>query len=480
MTTTDTTDTGSTTLEDFFATSVSPQRYTTLPARCGRNLGYPTFTVDLDIGMLLDQTRVGNDAAAAEDPTGDGMVTQRPLNVAHATKMAAFNLGSLLCYMEREAPMGKGKKLPPEAEAILEHLGRQEYYSWAPVVCSVRDSLTDVRIRKAEYYNKEGKRVKTDDREIDLKTDTNIWVVDGQHRRYGFQLAGEWLKKIVEDRKFPRVKAAFPAGLGKVPEESVAFWREVKKALWHDFTITVELHFGLKPKQERQLFYFLNDLPRAVPSSISHSFDSGNAINRFTNSLLESGLIAKSDIESANPVHWDDDAWLRLDSLNSINARMFLNATSMDNANSTVVNPRVAEGTAFWEAVMQIPNVTDRKKSVAAQPAMLKAMARAYYDICWGRGHGALPEGTAEKFLQALPFIDFSHKNPLWRLDKKAIQNFTTGRVTTQTLEECMPSNWATKSIGSTDAQGCFRYDSRHNEILVLLAQILRYVTGTM
>jgi hypothetical protein len=337
-----------------------------------------------------------------------------------------------------------------------------------------------VRIRKAEYFNREGKRLKTDDREIDLKTDTNIWVVDGQHRRYGFQLVSEWLKKIVEDRKFPRIKAAFPTGLGRVPEESVAFWREVKKALWHEFTITVELHFGLTPKQERQLFYFLNDLPRAVPSSISHSFDSGNAINRFTASLLDGGLIPKVAIESANQVHWDDAAWLRLDSLNSINARMFLNATSMDNANSTVVNPRIAQGAAFWEAVMKIPNVMDRKKSVAAQPAMLKAMARAYYDILWGRGHGSLPADAADKFLKALPFVDFSHNNPLWRLDKTAIQNFKTGLVTMQTLEECMPSNWQTKSIGSADNQGCFRYDSRHNEILVLLAPILRYVTGTI
>lgn len=478
--TTEMNDTAGTSLQDFLATSVAPQRYTTITAHCGRNLGYPTFTTTMDIGMLLDQTRVGNDAAAADDPSGDGLVTQRPLNVAHATKMAAFTMGSLLTCMTRPAPLGKGKTLPEDAQRILDHLGQQQYYSWAPLVCSVRDSLTEVRIRRAEFFNKEGKRIKTDEREIDLKVDTNIWVVDGQHRRYGFQLVSEWIKKIVDDRRYPRVKDAFPSGMGKVTDEAVAFWREVKKLLWNEFTVTVELHFGLSPKQERQLFYFLNDLSRAVPSAISHSFDSGNAINQFTSSLFEDGTIDKDLIESASQVNWDDAAWLRLDSLNAVNARMFLNATSMDGAKATVVNPRTEQGKAFWEAVMKIPNVTDRKKSVAAQPAMLKAMARAYYDIVWGRGHGNLSEDAAETFLTLLPAVDFSHKNKLWHLDKSAIQNFKTGLVNSKTLEEVLPTNWQTKTIGSADAQGCFRYDSRHNEILVLLAPILRYVTGTI
>lgn len=476
---TSTTDAG-VTLEDFYAAPVNTQRYMTISARCGRNLGYPSFTTNLDIGMLLDQTRVGNDAAAAEDPTGDGMITQRPLNIAHATKMAAFDLSALLDYMQRPAPMGKGKKLPEDAQRIMEHLGRQEYYAWAPLVCSVRDSLTEVKIRRAEYYTREGKRVNTEDREIDLKSDTNIWVVDGQHRRYGFQLIGDWLKKVIDDRRYPRVKDAFPTGMSRVPEESVAFWREVKKVLWHEFTIGVELHFGLAPKQERQLFYFLNDLSRAVPANISHSFDSGNAINRFTGALLETGTIPKEKVESASQVNWDDNAWIRLDSLNAINARMFLNASSMDGAKATVVNPRVAQGFEFWDAVMKIPNITDRKKCVAAQPALLKAMARAYYDICWGRGHGNLPEDTASKFLEALPQVDFSHNNPLWHLDKNAILNFKNGLAMSKTLDECLPDNWKNKVVGAMDSQGCFRYDSRHNEILVLLAPIIRYVTGTM
>lgn len=460
-----------TTLEEYCDAPVSSQRYISLPARIGRNLGYPSFTTTLDIGMLLDQTRVGNDAAAIADPTGDGLVTQRPLNLSHATKMAVFNLSSLLSYMERTAARDPNRVLPDDAKKILEHVGRQEYYSWAPIVCSVRSNLSEIKIRRADYYGHDGNPVNTDERVIDLKSDTTIWVVDGQHRRYGFQLVSDWLKKIIDEGRYPRVKDGFPKGLPtRVPEGSVAFWREVKRALWHEFTVSVELHFGLSAKQERQLFYFLNDLSRAVPAAISHSFDSGNAINRFTSSLLESGVIPKSLIETATQINWDDTSWLRLDSLNSINARMFLNTTSMDNAKATTVSPRLDAGTKFWKAVMQIPNITDRKKSVAAQPAMLKSIARAYYDLCWGRNHAT--EEVADSFLAKLPSLDFSHTNTLWHLDKNAI-------AANSELEARMPENWKTKVVGSLDSNNCFRYDSRHNEILILLAPILRYMTGT-
>ena len=45
---------------------------------------------------------------------------------------------------------------------------------------------------------------------------------------------------------------------------------------------------------------------------------------------------------------------------------------------------------------------------------VLKSLAKIYFEILWSRH----PEGeqVAEKFLDILPKIDFSHSNKIWQL----------------------------------------------------------------
>jgi hypothetical protein len=45
--------------------------------------------------------------------------------------------------------------------------------------------------------------------------------------------------------------------------------------------------------------------------------------------------------------------------------------------------PREADADRFWKSILQIPNLFDREKSVAAQPSMLKSIARVFYEIKW-------------------------------------------------------------------------------------------------
>ena len=157
-------------------------------------------------------------------------------------------------------------------------------------------------------------------------------------------------------------------------------------------------------------------------------------------------------------VNWEDEKWIRLDSLNGINARLLLNHGSIDGAKASVVNPRLGEAREFWEVVTKIPGVFDRKSSLAAQPAMLKAIAKCYYDLKWARGSGrkALPADISTKFLSALPMVDFGHKNLMWQ---------TAG---------------GNKNIGSLHADGTFRFSPSHNEIVPVLAAALRQKTNTL
>jgi hypothetical protein len=205
------------------------------------------------------------------------------------------------------------------------------------------------------------------------------------------------------------------------------------------------------------LFYFLNDLGRAVPAAISQAFDQDNPINLFTRSLV-CDLIPQGMISESGQVDWNDAEWVRLDSLNAINARLLLNHGSIDNAKGSVVAPRLEDARSFWSAVLALPDVMDRKTSLAAQPAMLKAIAKCYYDLKWARGSGrkALPADTATKFLAALPNVDFSHKNVAWQ---------TAG---------------GNKHIGSVHPDGTFRFSPSHNEIVPILTAVLRRVTNTL
>ena len=118
---------------------------------------------------------------------------------------------------------------------------------------------------------------------------------------------------------------------------------------------------------------------------------------------------------------------------------------------------------------------------VAAQPALLKALARVYFDILWSRK----PEGTevADQFLERLPGIDFLHDNPLWDVENFAPNPLKPDALADEDnakypgLATYLPENWRQKSIGSR-IDGKIRFGSRHNESILVLPGIIRYLAG--
>jgi hypothetical protein len=371
-------------------------------------------------------------------------VTQRPLNKPHAIGMAAFNLSALINYTAKEVE-AKGASVPDEVLEVFAHLSPKSYYAWAPLVCSVRTDFSQVL----------ASQLPTGEYSVKLRPDQILWVVDGQHRRKGLEYTRDWLVQMTTERKYPRLKDAFPVGMKNVGDDALLFWRKALEKFTAEFSVTSEIHFGMTINQEQQLFYFLNDLSRSVPSAIAQAFDKDNAINVFTRTLVND-LIADGMVSEKGQVDWDDKEWIRLDSLNTINARLLLNHGNIDNAKSSVVAPRLEDGTEFWKAVLSIPNVMDRSKSVAAQPAMLKAIAKCYYDLKWARGSGRklLPLDIADKFLAALPSVDFSHGSLQFR--------------------------GVTKATGSMYPDGTWRFAPTHNEIVPILASTLRGATATL
>jgi hypothetical protein len=407
----------------------------------------------MDIGTFLFQSMVGNDPLR-------GPVTQRKLDAGHAQKMAVFVIKGLVQYVINKRDR-EHKPIPEDIRKIAAYLGTQPYFAWAPIVGSVRDEVKNISV---EVIN-------ADDGELVLKLRSNqlIWVVDGQHRRMAWNVVLEFLNQLVRDRKYSKSGGLVPSDLKVVSDDAVSFWHEALAYYTERFSVPIDLHFGLNLEQERQLFHDLNNLQKTVSTSQAQAFDQSNPINIFTHRLQESELFTDVKIAEDGRVDWEDVAWMKLDALNSVNARLFLNQTTISSAKPSEVQSREDKAWSFWEAVTKIPEVFERNQSVAAQPALLKAIARVYFEMLWSRK----PEGevVAEAFLSVLPTIDFSHTNQLWDIEHLSDEQITAY----PDLLKYLPSNWREKSIG-TVIDGKIRFGSRHNESILVLPGIVRYL----
>jgi hypothetical protein len=417
------------------------------------NLGSNTMLTNLDIGTFLLQSMVGNDPLK-------GAVTQRKLDMSHAQKMAVFIFKGLINFaIDRRKQ--DAKALPEEIQKIATYLGTQPYYAWSPIVGSIRDRINDISVEV----------VAADEGELVLKLRSNqlIWVVDGQHRRMAWKLVLDFLNQLVRDRKYAKSGGLVPADLKQVSDDAVSFWHEALMYYTDRFSVSIDLHFGLTIEQERQLFHDLNNLQKTVSTSQAQAFDQSNPINIFTHRLIESEMFSEAQIIEEGRVEWDSEAWMKLDQLNAINARLFLNQTTISGARPTDINPREDRAWSFWEVVTKISNIFDRKECVAAQAALLKAIARVYFEILWSRR----PEGEAiaEQFLEALPTIDFSHNNPLWDIEHMSDDDLSRFPEITNFL----PEKWRQKQVGER-VEGKVRFGSRHNESILVLPGIVRYV----
>jgi len=429
-------------------------RFLRIRAKRALNLGANTMVTSLDIGSFLLQSMVGNDPLK-------GPVTQRKPDMGHAQKMAIFIFKGLVNYtLDRYRQANRD--IPSEIDLIGRYLGSQPYYAWAPVVASIRDDVHNIGVEV----------VAGDEGEVILKLRSNqmLWVIDGQHRRIAWKIVLDYVNQLIRDRKYTKSGGLVPAELKQVADDALLFWHEALAYYSERFSITIDLHFGLTTEQEKQLFHDLNNLQKTVAASQAQAFDQSNPINIFTHRLIEHELFAevKDRVTFDGRVDWEDSAWIKLDTLNAINARLLMNKTTISGAKPVEINDREDAAWSFWEAVTKIPSIFNRNESVAAQPALLKALARVYFELTWGRGADA---AVAESFLENIPRIDFSHNNPLWN-----IEQLTDEEVAAHDgLAPFLPENWREKSVGGK-IDGIIRFGMRHNESILVLPGVIRYL----
>lgn len=439
----------------------------------GHNLGHRVFTMAVPFRKFYEISDVANDRDA-------GPVAQRPLDPSHAKKLAVYMVKGLVSAAKMFR-IARDRPVPPAFDELLMKLGDQPYFSLQPIVCNVRGVPPGATgpggIRGLRLETTAGETAAF---KVFLSERHVLWVVDGQHRRYAADLALAFLEGVRQTGKYPGKGAVLFLEKGRaVTEEEMQVWNEAWEAARGWATLTVEVHLGLNIDQERQLFHDLNRLVKKVDTSLALQFDSSNPVTQFIKNALVSDLgLHVADSEARD---WSEDTGaLAMKDVVAINAVGFLNKGNVAGATPAIVEPREATMLEMWSRITEIPHFgaeRAKEKTVAAQPVVLKAIAKVAYDLNFSNRKPEDAQSLWVKFVEALPEVDFSHQNPAWRYYEMSEEDRTDAGLSG--LQSYLPDDGTTanRDIGAHQ-NGLMRFGAKHNDIYPILADILRWSTG--
>lgn len=439
----------------------------------GHNLGHRVFTMSVPFRQFKEISDVANDRQA-------GPVAQRQLDEAHAKRLSVYMLKGLVSAAKLRRQIS-GKPVPETFSTLLRLLGEQPYFSLQPLVCNIRSipeggtGAGGIRGFRMETQGGETAAFK-----VFLSERHILWVIDGQHRRFGADVCMEFLEQVRQIGRYPSKGAAlFPDKGRAVTEEEMLVWNETYEAARSYATLTVEVHLGLNLDQERQLFHDLNRLGKKVDASLAFQFDGSNPITQFIKNKLVSDLgLSITEVEAKD---WSEDTGaLLLKDVVAVNAVAFLNKGNISGATPAIIEPREAAVQELWQRISEIPDFgahRAKEKTVSAQPVVLKALAKIAYDLNFSNRRPENSDELYQHFLDRIPDIDFSHQNPLWNFF-----NLSNGQrldAHLNGLADYLPAevSGVNRDIGSMQG-GFMRFGAKHNDIFPILADMLRWATN--
>jgi len=434
----------------------------------GHNMGFNTLLLCVPIDKFYDISEVANRQNIEEKGVYDGEpVAQRELDLKHAEGLATYLLKGLFASVEAKAKLS-GTELPEEFYEMQEDLGPQPYLALQPITANIRSC----------DFGGGGLRV---EQSVDgtvtvyLAPKHVLWVIDGQHRREAMRILFEYLKEVTTTLKYPR-RNLMPGKDSANPVTSAEHqvWNMILEAWRSGCTVAAEIHLGLDARQERQLFHDLNNLTKKVAPSLAFTFDNANPVNVFIKQHLidPDGALFKDKVVERDNTPWiDDKGFITRKDLIAINSLLFMNKSNARGASPAAVTHNRDYAVRFWDVIRQIPNFAAAQakvKTVAAQPVLLKSLAKLAYTFGLGRSSD-LP--SLEKLLAGIPSIDFSHTNPMWRFHRLSAEERDS---MCPGLVEYLPSGFV--EVGSyDDKQQVFRFSPLHNDVIPSISDMIRW-----
>ncbi|TCZ66430.1 DNA sulfur modification protein DndB [Flaviaesturariibacter aridisoli] len=433
------------------------------------NLGRPTFTTGLNMFQIFQHTDVSNDRMAPEEQS------QRPLDLAHARGLALYILKGLvesaIIYKRR-----KGEPVNEKFGEIMAELGTQPYYTIPPMVANVRSlRVEDIRPLHDANHRVVGYQ-------ITLRNGDVLWIIDGQHRRKAIELVYDFLSDVTSFHKYPKPSLYPTKSKEKISADEIAVWNACKEvSKWCE--IQVECHIALDIEQERQVFHDLNNRGKKVDKSLSLKFDNSNPINSYSSTELEPHIF---DPRGFSVIEKDEVDWeevkpsISRKQLVGVNAVLFRNKNNINGALPTEVTEYKKQiANQFWHQILDIPAILEEKhklKTTAAQPVVLKALAKLYFDFFFGKNDELRTEENQQKLIDGINDFDFSHTNPAWRYyilkpEERALHGL-------EALSVYLPKDDEGKirDLGAFDEKSqTFRFPRTHNDVYPLIGDILRW-----
>ena len=437
----------------------------------GHNLGNRSFLMSVPMHDFFGLSEVANERAPDGTP-----VAQRKLDEPHARKLATYVLKGLLhaAILRRQIK----KQAPSETlQKMLTAMGPQPYLSMQPLVANIRHCHPG-------GANIPGVRMSTRDEEtacfkVMLSQEHILWIVDGQHRRMGMAMVFDFLESVNRNQRYPKKNSLYPSATPEPTTEEAQAWMECQDVARSFCTVSVEVHLGLGIEEERQLFHDLNNLGKKVEASLALQFDSSNPVNQFIKEVLFYDVLGWEPIEKDVADWHADSGELTRKDVVAVNAHLFLNKTNISGATPSDVEQKRDIAIRFWGAVKDIPGFGiqgAKENTVAAQPVVLKALAKLTYDFAFGKRKPANADEHLEKLLTSIPIFDFSHSNPIWRYYELSEAERTANGITT--LKNYLPSGdeGANRDIGKFDPIAkVMRFGAKHNDIFPIIGDMVRW-----
>jgi hypothetical protein len=401
---------------------------------------------------------------------------QRPLDMAHANKLALYFLKALLDSAIHRM-LKQGRIVNEQFYRIQEQIGKQIYYTIAPIVANLRNnSLEDIR----QLIDRNNEVV---GHLITLKVGDTLWVIDGQHRRKAIEIVIDYLKSINSNYKYPGKGSIYSEHKNRLSKDELDVWNECRDMCTY-CKVAIEIHLGLDINEERQLFHDLNNLGKKIDQSLANKFDSSNPINNYVSEVLIDDIFSDRNfavLDSSSEGDWNEEVpSITRKSLAAINAILFLNKNNINGATPADITENKKEiANGYWNNVLSIPGFLEKfpkLNTVAAQPVVLKAIAKLYYDFFFGKNESLNNASNHEKLLNGLKTFDFSHDNPAWRYYLITPDQRNEGNLTGLVNYLPLDGEGFNRDMGGYD-QGSktFRFGAKHNDIVPLIGDIIRW-----
>ncbi|MDB3965607.1 DNA sulfur modification protein DndB [Amylibacter sp.] len=443
----------------------------------GDNLGRRTLKFGMSLKDFIDGSSVGNRTNIENIEAFSGEFhAQRNLDTTHANGLARYTLMGLVRAAIRTIDGSVDEKILK----LRDQLGDPAYVSLQPVVCNIRTCSpngTDLKIRDVG----EGRSLETGAYQVMIGAKQLMWVVDGQHRREGFNRVLEFLRKVNQMYKYPAKGLFVPSGYnGDIIDLSIHnFWAKILEIALTQATITIECHLGLKEDEEQQLFYDLNSKGKKVIQSLAYQYDHTDPINKFiSEEIVEGNLLGFKPSEKDVSDWQNDDGSISRKDVNTITCLLTLGKSNSKSATPAIVDTRRDYIKRFWKLVTTTSGFGEDKaksKTILAQPVMLKALAKLAFDLAHGH-QNIRNDADYKKLCNAIVSkeLDFTHQNPLWRallMPSEDREKEFSG--ISEYVYVPVDTNLDAGTYDKTNEW--VRFGSRHNDIYPRLGDTIRY-----